>query len=277
VPLGEWLFNRPGDEDQPYNPRPARLAIAANNTAVVATVSGDSAGRASARLWRLPANGPSPTPVPDTETHGELGGLAIGPADDLYVATARITRFTAAGATLVQWDVPGVVDLAAWPLSRVYIAARELGRSRVTVYQVGPTQQFSTGTVQVAADGTFVKGSGPDIFLVRESERWRLPDMDTFFALGGLADLSNVLSLSDEELQAIPRACDLAPPPAPDGAFVKTADDPNIYVMRFGERSWIPSWDRFLALGGQADLSNVIVLVHDDLWNIPEGLTVLVP
>jgi hypothetical protein len=101
--------------------------------------------------------------------------------------------------------------------------------------------------------------------------------MDAFFALGGLADLSNVLSLSDEKLQAIPRACDLAMPPVPDGTFVKTPDGANIYLMRFGERSWITSWDDFLALGGQADLSNVIVLAQDDLWNIPEGPAAVAP
>lgn len=79
-------------------------------------------------------------------------------------------------------------------------------------YQEDATAQARDSRANESApklkDGTFVKGSGPTIYLMKDGLRDPVTDWETFQRLGGATDLSNVTVLPDVRLAAIP----LGPP-----------------------------------------------------------------
>jgi hypothetical protein len=54
-------------------------------------------------------------------------------------------------------------------------------------------------------DGTYVRGSGPGIYVIEHGWRRAFPTWDTYLRSGGQADLSNTIAVSDLVLALIPQ------------------------------------------------------------------------
>lgn len=69
-----------------------------------------------------------------------------------------------------------------------------------------------------AAGCAFVKGSGPTIYFMESGSKRPIPDWDTYLSLGGKPDLSNVCTIPDDQLAAIPTGSPASGPAAPPAA-----------------------------------------------------------
>jgi len=73
---------------------------------------------------------------------------------------------------------------------------------------VTPSQPSGSSTTQqqssssLSADGTLIKGSGPDIYLIQNGFKHLIPDMETFNAMG--FNRNNVINVDDQQLENIP-------------------------------------------------------------------------
>src|SRR5205823_3187179 len=53
-------------------------------------------------------------------------------------------------------------------------------------------------------EGTFVKGSGPAIYIIKNGQKRAFPDFPAFVLAGGRQDLANVVNVADTQLSSIP-------------------------------------------------------------------------
>jgi hypothetical protein len=71
-----------------------------------------------------------------------------------------------------------------------------------TPYQTQPQSSFFP-------DGTLIKGSGPDIYLIENGVRRLIPDMETFNTMG--FNWGNVINMDDQRIGAVPMGAPLMP------------------------------------------------------------------
>ncbi len=126
------------------------------------------------------------------------------------------------------------------------------------------------------ADGSLLKGSGPQIYMMENHQLRLIPDMQTFNYMG--LNANAVQTVTSAVLSSIPTG-----PPFPsraDGTLLK-GSGPAIYVMQGGDRHWIPDPATFNALG--YSWGNVQTVADADLnaiplgTQVPEGGKVIVP
>lgn len=67
---------------------------------------------------------------------------------------------------------------------------------------IGPTPIQPQSLFPIFPNGTLIKGSGPDIYLIENGVRHLMPDMGTFDAMG--LNLGNVINIDDQKLGSIP-------------------------------------------------------------------------
>jgi hypothetical protein len=120
------------------------------------------------------------------------------------------------------------------------------------------------------AEGALIKSSTrPEIWLIEGGKRRWIPDAPTLVSRW---TWEQVKVLSDDEVNAIPLG---APYPSvlggrewPEGSLVK-GSGPEIYVIRSGQRHWIPDESTFTASG--FDWNKIQVISDPELNAIPVG------
>ena len=111
-------------------------------------------------------------------------------------------------------------------------------------------------------DGTLLRGSGPEVFVISGGARRWVPDPPTLLCIG---DWGSVLALPDAFLARIPRGPDL--PSRADGTLLR-GSGPKVFVMERCRRRWVPDPDTLNTLGGPA----AVRAVSDaDLALVTEG------
>jgi len=184
----------------------------------------------------------------------------------------------------IEWDEPVVIDgnddLAYTSLAtdgtRYLIATVDIqplllpiqNAIRYTVADVCPPWSYPNGTL--------IRGSGPEAYVVLDNYRYWIPNEATFYALGYRA--SNIRVLSDDYLNVIPEGDALpsvAPPPLfggplryPNGTLVQSKSSPDVYVVLNNSRHRIPDPATFEAMN--YNWSNIRLLDGNQLDYIPE-------
>jgi hypothetical protein len=116
------------------------------------------------------------------------------------------------------------------------------------------------GELLMATDGSLIKSpSGPEVYLIDGGKRRWIPDTATLLSRWTWADIQYV---SDADLNAIPLGLPypsvLVTSQWPDGALVVGSGDPHVYVIKGGQRHWIPDPETFAADGYDwAKLDNI--------------------
>jgi len=143
-------------------------------------------------------------PAGTTAVHLALTGLS---ADlDLYLYDAsqqQITTAIMSGSADEHLDGP----LA----SGQYYVAVVGAQGESASYALSLEIEASQPPLASLADGTFVKGSGPQIYWMAGGQRHLIPNWETFLSLGGAADQSNVRVLTEDQVAAIPDGSPIAP------------------------------------------------------------------
>ncbi len=119
-----------------------------------------------------------------------------------------------------------------------------------------------------SANGTVVKGSGPEVYLIDAGQRRWIPDPYTLSYYGGWGAVQNI---SDADLNTLPLGPRLPSRiPITDGTVVK-GSGPKVYVLKVGQRDWIPDPETLQQYGGW---NAVISMSDQDLNALPEGLAI---
>lgn len=112
-------------------------------------------------------------------------------------------------------------------------------------------------------DGTLIKNSSPQVYIIVKGQRRWIPDPNTFNALG--LNWNMIQTLPTNIVAAIPKGPDY---PSLPGSLVK-GSDPKIYLLQNGVRRWIPDPETFEALGYRW---NSIYQISDTALNqVPQG------
>lgn len=184
-------------------------------------------------------------------------------SSSLYPATITNTPNTSTSVgncnTAASLIAPGVYNVQVMSNGNLYTVP-----FTVTSYAGGgtglmiPSNNFP--------DGTLVQVSGnPTVYLVSNGQFQPFNSAAIFLGRGYQWSLIQTIpqaELNTELLSATPVT-------AANGAIIKTADNPTIYLIVNGERSGIPSMAVFNRLG--LKLSNLIIVGDQDLQNYPRG------
>jgi hypothetical protein len=101
------------------------------------------------------------------------------------------------------------------------------------------------------ADGTVLKGSGSEIYVVQGCQRKLVPDTPTLNTLGGWGAVRGVI---DSDLSAIPEGGSIPPVPTPipvplrEGDLVQVAGQPQIFLLEGGLLRLVPDMATFYDL-----------------------------
>ena len=147
-------------------------------------------------------------------------------------------------------------------LSEKIFNARKFNWSKIKILSDRDLAVYSLAAPLPFPDGTLIKGSGPEIYLVENGKRRHISLPILFDKLN--FDWNKVIQVSQTELLAHPLGEKIL---LPDNVLVKEKNSPPVYLIKNSKRYWIKSINVFKRLG--FDWKDIIVL---EPWEIKDYL-----
>jgi hypothetical protein len=141
-----------------------------------------------------------------------------------------------------------------------------VSRTELRIYWDGENISGGNGSVR---EGTLVRGSGPEIYLIENGQRRWIRDERSFTYFG--FDWNKITKVNDQEFFQYAKGEVLADSLLSDGALIKGPGE-KVYLLQSGEKCWIVSSEAFLRNNfswlSVVETSETVISSYDDGPNI---------